>query len=87
MYYTYCLSFYFYGVTTVIMDEKKKDFFAMFAHHVATILLVVISGLGNMHRIGAVIMLTFDICDVFLELAKLSHKLKCHNVRNSSFCI
>jgi hypothetical protein len=67
----------------VIMDEKKKDFVAMFSHHVVTILLVILSGLGNMHRVGAVIMLTFDICDILLEMAKISHKVKLHDVSHS----
>ena len=80
VYYTYCISFYLYGVITTLIDEHKKDFVAMLLHHIVTIGLIYMSACGNMHRIGAVIMLTFDICDILLEAATISHRVKFEQV-------
>ena len=45
----------------------------MFIHHVATILLISFSWACHLHRVGTLVMITCDISDVFLELAKLFH--------------
>jgi len=87
LYYTICLSFYLYGLITLFAEERKKDFTAMLIHHIVTIGLVSLSGAGLMHRIGSVIMLTFDLCDVLLEIAKIAHRDKYHNTSTSFFVI
>jgi len=77
LYYTYCFSFYLFWLACVLfVDEKKKDHAAMITHHVATIVVVFISGSTGMHRIGTIIMLTFDLCDVMLEMAKICNRTK-----------
>jgi len=73
-YYTFSLAFYVYSIITLLIDEKKKDFFAMLVHHIATFWLISMSGVAYMHKAGSIITLTFDICDIFLEFAKIFRK-------------
>ena len=54
-------------------DVQRKDFWTMFAHHVATILLISFSWACHLHKIGTLVMITCDVSDCFLELAKLFH--------------
>jgi len=75
LYYSYSLGFYIVGFITTIMDEKKKDFAAMLSHHIVTLCVLTWSGCGNMHRMGTVVMLTFDVTDILLECAKVCHKI------------
>lgn len=76
-YYTFSLAFYSYsGISLAFFEVKKKDHFAMCLHHVITCTTIFLSGLANFPRIGAVILLLFDVCDIFLESAKLFIKAK-----------
>jgi len=75
-YYTFCLSFYLYSFVWLFFEEKKKDFVAMLLHHLVTIVTVALSGYIQHYRVGIVIMLLFDACDVALEFAKLFAKCK-----------
>jgi len=78
-YYVYGIAFYTFSCICLFIDEKKKDFNAMLLHHLITILLILVSGLGGMDRIGAVIMISFDKSDILLETAKICNRLKLHN--------
>jgi len=78
-YYVYGISFYTFSCICLFIDEKKKDFNAMLLHHVVTIMLILVSGMGGMLRIGAVIMISFDKSDILLETAKICHRFKLHN--------
>lgn len=40
-------------------------------HHIATVLLLVYSYYVNFARVGTMVLITHDISDIFLELAKL----------------
>jgi len=86
-YYTYAIAFYFYSIMDLFFEEKKKDFIAMFAHHVITITIITMSALGNAHRIGVVIMLLFDACDIALEAAKIFNKCKEDTIAAATFVI
>jgi len=84
-YYVYGISFYTFSCICLFIDEKKKDFTAMLLHHIVTILLILVSGIGGMHRIGAVIMISFDKSDILLETAKICNRLKLHNSATTFF--
>jgi len=84
-YYTFAISFYLHIFFLHFFEDKKKDHWPMLCHHIITILLIGASGLGNMHRIGSVILLKFDYCDVFLEIAKICSKLRHHTAATISF--
>lgn len=76
-YYTFSLAFYIYSfVLLACFEERKKDHLAMCIHHVITCLMIFLSGHYDLARIGAVILLLFDVCDIFLEVAKLFTKAK-----------
>jgi len=75
-YYTYSLGFLIYCLISVFfLEARKKDFIAMVLHHFVTAALIILSGMNFMHKIGTIIMLGFDICDVFLESAKICDKI------------
>jgi len=76
-YYTFSLAFYVYSfVLLALFEERKRDHVAMCLHHVITITTIFLSGQTDLARIGAFILLLFDVCDIFLEAAKLFTKAK-----------
>jgi TLC domain len=71
--YALGFGFYMYGLPYLILFEvKRKDFWAMTAHHVATLILIGYSFLMGWTKVGVVIMFLHDICDPFLEMAKIA---------------
>ncbi|XP_055330577.1 ceramide synthase 6-like [Paramacrobiotus metropolitanus] len=71
-YYMIPMSFYWSLLISQFFDVKRKDFWQMFAHHVTTILLLVLSWVDNLTRVGTLVLLIHDVADVFLEAAKLA---------------
>ncbi|GAU95617.1 hypothetical protein RvY_07207 [Ramazzottius varieornatus] len=71
-YYMIELTFYWSLLISQFFDVKRKDFGQMFTHHVATILLLSLSWVDNLVRIGSLVLLIHDVADVFLEGAKLA---------------
>ena len=74
-----CSSGIFFGelVRHVFWDERKSDFGEMLIHHLASVLLVTGSALGNLVGIGAVISWLHLFTDIFVALAKIFSSLKC----------
>lgn len=71
--YAVQLAYYFYIVPSLLFFEaKKKDHWAMIVHHVATAVLVTYSYTLGWTKPGIVIMFLHDVCDPFMELAKLA---------------
>lgn len=70
--YAIQLAYYIQAIPTLfIWDTKRSDFYAMLVHHCFTIGLISYSIGCNFFRFGVVILLLHDVCDVFLESAKL----------------
>jgi len=66
------LGFYVQAVPALyVWDLKRKDFYQMLVHHLVTIGLISYSIKVNFTRAGAMILLIHDVCDVFMEAAKL----------------
>ena len=65
------LSFYWGLLITQFIDVKRKDFWVMFVHHAATIILMSFSWTCNFFKVGTLVLLIHDIADIFLESAKL----------------
>lgn len=86
-YYNLELGFYISLVVTQFIDTKRKDFWQMFAHHVVTILLLVLSWACNFHRIGALVLAIHDIADVPMEGAKLAKYCKKQRLADLLFAI
>ena len=70
----YCLQlgYYVQAVPALyVWDLKRKDFYQMLVHHFVTFSLICYSIRTNLVRAGAMILLIHDVCDVFMEAAKL----------------
>lgn len=66
------LSFYTYCVPALfIWETKRKDRNLMLTHHLVTITLIGMSYVLGYSRVGTAIMLLHDVCDIFLEGAKM----------------
>lgn len=55
----------------IFFEVRRSDFWQTFLHHVVTFTLIAYSYVLNLTRIGVIIMLLHDSCDIFMELAKL----------------
>lgn len=72
MYYMFSLTFYWSLCVSQFFDVKRKDFWQMFVHHIATILLMSLSWTCNLYRIGSLVLVVHDCADIFLEAAKMA---------------
>ncbi|XP_015519874.1 ceramide synthase 6 [Neodiprion pinetum] len=71
-YYMVSMAFYWSLSFSQFFDVKRKDFWQMFIHHIATIILMCFSWIGNLTRIGSLVLLVHDCADIFLEAAKMA---------------
>ncbi|XP_052739048.1 ceramide synthase 5 isoform X1 [Bicyclus anynana] len=69
-YYMMSAAFYWALTMSQFWDVRRKDFWQMFVHHIATIALLSFSWVCNLHRIGTLVLLLHDCTDIFLEAAK-----------------
>ncbi|CAG9126442.1 hypothetical protein JYU34_011678 [Plutella xylostella] len=69
-YYMISSGFYWSLTMSQFWDVRRKDFWQMFVHHLATIALLSFSWVGNLYRIGTLVLLLHDTADIFLEAAK-----------------
>lgn len=67
--YMISLSFYWSLTVSQFFDIKRKDFWQMFVHHIATIMLMSFSWVTNLHRVGTLVLLLHDCADIFLEVS------------------
>lgn len=66
------MSFYWALTVSQFFDIKRKDFWQMFIHHIVTLLLLSLSWVCNLHRVGSLVLVIHDCADIFLEAAKLT---------------
>lgn len=71
-YYMVSMAFYWSLSFSQFFDVKRKDFWQMFVHHIATIVLMSFSWVGNLTRIGSLVLLVHDCADILLEAAKMA---------------
>jgi hypothetical protein len=65
--------FYLQGIFMVFLWEtKRKDRWELFAHHVATVILIAYSYYLNLTRAGVMVLVCHEANDIFLEAAKLA---------------
>lgn len=83
-YYMISMSFYWSLTGTQFFDVKRKDFWQMFIHHMVTLLLMALSWVCNLHRVGSLVLVVHDCADIFLEAAKLT---KYANFQKACDCI
>ncbi len=58
------------------VDERRKDYFVMYTHHIVTIGLVGWSWAVGYMRIGLLVLFVHDISDIFVDLLKMVNYLK-----------
>lgn len=68
----FSMSFYWALVVSQFFDIKRKDFWQMFVHHIVTLLLLSLSWICNLHRVGSLVLVIHDCADIFLEAAKIT---------------
>jgi hypothetical protein len=70
--YMYTGGFYMYSILAVLFWEtRRSDFVVTAMHHVATVVLIMLSYVLRFSRIGSVVLAIHDISDVILEFSKM----------------
>ncbi len=67
-YYMISMAFYWALTVTQFFDNKRKDFWQMFIHHMITLLLMALSWVCNLHRVGSLVLVVHDCADILLEV-------------------
>lgn len=67
-YYLLQTAFYMHQVLIINAEARRKDHWQMMTHHVITIFLMIGSYFYNFTRIGCLIMVLMDWCDIFLPV-------------------
>ncbi|KAK6261797.1 hypothetical protein QUC31_007613 [Theobroma cacao] len=71
--YMYVGGFYTYSVFALLFWEtRRSDFVVSMVHHIASIILIVLSYICRFARVGSVAFALHDGSDVFLEIGKMS---------------
>lgn len=71
------LAYYAQGIPMVFLWEtKKSDTWQLFAHHVATVILIGYSYYLNVLHVGILVLACHEMNDIFLEAAKMSRYAK-----------
>ncbi|KAK2706249.1 ceramide synthase 6-like isoform X3 [Artemia franciscana] len=86
-YYMLELSFYWSLTLQHFQNVRRKDFWEMFVHHVATICLLVFSLVVNFTRVGTLVLVIHDIADIFLEGGKLMQYIRYTKACDTLFAI
>eukprot|EP00055_Hartaetosiga_balthica_P000320 m.136242 g.136242 ORF g.136242 m.136242 type:complete len:328 (-) comp10536_c0_seq1:156-1139(-) len=75
--YLFELAYYTGGVFIhIFLNEHLKDFTVMLSHHVITVALLGLSYAFGYHRIGMLVLMCHDGCDVYLDGGKCFNSFK-----------
>ncbi|KAL5507988.1 LAG1 [Sanghuangporus vaninii] len=85
LYYLTQTAFYMHQVLILNAEARRKDHWQMMTHHVITIILMVLSYFYNFTRVGSLIMVLMDYCDIFLPLAKMFRYLSLPTICDATF--
>ncbi|KAF8693591.1 hypothetical protein HU200_038994 [Digitaria exilis] len=86
--YMYAAGFYTYSIFALMFWETRRaDFGVSMSHHVATVVLIVLSYVFRFARVGSVVLAIHDASDVFLEIGKMSKYTHCDWLANVSFLL
>jgi hypothetical protein len=86
-YYNIESAFYLALLFSQFFDVQRKDFWAMFVHHVVTLCLLGFSWASNLVRIGTLVLIIHDFADIPLEGAKLMTYVKKQRLADSIFVV
>lgn len=86
--YMYAAGFYTYSIFALIFWEtRRSDFGVSMSHHVATLILIVLSYVLRFARVGSVVLALHDASDVFLEVGKMSKYSGAESLASFSFIL
>ncbi len=68
IYYLTETAFYLHQMLVLNAEAKRKDHWQMMAHHFITVFLMGTSYYYNFTRVGCLIMVLMDFCDIFLPV-------------------
>jgi very-long-chain ceramide synthase len=85
LFYLTELAFWLHMILITLIEERRKDFPVMMAHHFLTSGLIFSSYYLNMASIGTAVLAEQDFADIFLPLAKLFKYSKCNNLADIVF--
>ncbi|CAD2094789.1 longevity-assurance (LAG1) protein, putative [Plasmodium vinckei brucechwatti] len=75
------------SVCSLLKSEKLPDFYENFLQHFCAMILVYFSYSHNFIKVGAIIMLCHDICEVFSSACRVFVDTRYKFITVSSFCI
>uniref|UniRef100_A0A453KQ83 TLC domain-containing protein n=1 Tax=Aegilops tauschii subsp. strangulata TaxID=200361 RepID=A0A453KQ83_AEGTS len=86
--YMYAAGFYTYSIFALLFWEtRRKDFGVSMSHHVATVVLIVMSYICRLSRAGSVILAVHDASDIFLEIGKMAKYSSCEGLAVVAFLL
>ncbi|OVA12524.1 TRAM/LAG1/CLN8 homology domain [Macleaya cordata] len=86
--YMFAGGFYTYSIFALIFWEtRRSDFGVSMGHHVATLILIVLSYIFRFARVGSVVLALHDASDVFLEVGKMSKYSGRESIASFSFIL
>lgn len=86
--YMYTAGFYTYSIFALVFWEtRRSDFGVSMGHHVATVILIVLSYVLRFSRVGSIVLALHDASDIFLEIGKMSKYTGAEGVASVSFVI
>ncbi|KAI8018135.1 hypothetical protein LOK49_LG04G01785 [Camellia lanceoleosa] len=84
--YMYTGGFYIYSIFTLFFWEiRRSDFKVSMAHHVSTVILIVLSYILRFGRVGAIVLILHEGNDVFLQTGKMSKYSGFEKIASISF--
>ncbi|KAJ6718652.1 LAG1 LONGEVITY ASSURANCE-like protein 3 [Salix purpurea] len=86
--YMYAAGFYTYSIFALIFWEtRRSDFGVSMSHHVATVILIVLSYILRFGRAGSIVLAIHDASDVFLEIGKMSKYSGAEGIASFAFIL
>ncbi|CDK29410.1 unnamed protein product [Kuraishia capsulata CBS 1993] len=70
-YYLIQMGFWIHQIVVLHIEERRKDYYQMYSHHIITCALMFASYYLYFQRVGNVILVIMDVVDIFLSLAKM----------------
>lgn len=86
-YYVIETGFYIAASMSLCIDVKRKDFKEMIIHHISTIGLLLLSYTDNFFKVGSLILVLHDPCDVLLHFAKIAKYVNYQRLTDTLFVV
>lgn len=86
-YYLIQLACWFQQIYVLHVEERRKDHYQMFTHHIITCALIIGSYYYYYTRVGHVILILMDVVDIQLSLAKVFNYFEWRTICDTTFGI